>query len=70
MLRCQYTSLAVVRSGDSGSPVFQYDSDTGEAWLGGVIWGYVYDAVYQSIFSPLDGIKTDLGSMTVWSPIY
>lgn len=70
ILKCQFTSLAVVRSGDSGSPVFQYDSDTGGAWLGGVIWGYEYDAVYQSIFSPLDGVKTDLGSMTAWSPIY
>ena len=68
ILKCQYTSLAVVRSGDSGSPVFQYESATGKAWLGGIIWGYEYDAGYQSIFSPIDGIKTDLGSMTVTMP--
>jgi len=67
LLRCRYSTSAVVRSGDSGAPVFQYEASTGKAWLGGVIWG---TAATISYFSPLSGVKSDLGSMTVHSTVY
>ncbi len=69
-LKCQFSSLAVVRSGDSGSPVFQYEASTGKAWLAGVVWGLIYPDHWESVFSPLDGIKTDIGAMTVSSLIF
>ena len=59
---------AVSRAGDSGSPVFSYESSTGKAWLAGILWGS--DLQSSSTFSPISGVKTDLGSMTVWSPAF
>lgn len=49
MLRCQYLFYGVGRAGDSGSPVFQYESSTGKAWLGGIMWGisYALEAISQ-----------------------
>jgi hypothetical protein len=70
ILKCQFTTLAVSRSGDSGSPVFQYESSTGKAWLGGVAWGILDIGYYETVFSSIDGIKTDMGSLTVSSPIF
>jgi hypothetical protein len=68
LLRCQYDFSAVARSGDSGSPVFQYESSTGKAWLGGILWGS--DGSSTSVFSPISGVKTDLGSLTVYSKFF
>jgi hypothetical protein len=66
VLRCQYSVSAVARSGDSGSPVFSYEASTGKAWLAGILWGTDFQTV--SVFSPISGVKTDLGAMTVSSP--
>jgi hypothetical protein len=68
LLRCQYDFSAVARAGDSGSPVFQYEPATGKSWLAGIFWGTNGTSV--SVFSPMAGVKTDLGSMTVSSPLY
>lgn len=65
--RCQYSVGAYGAGGDSGSPVFSYDALTGKAWLAGVLWGVTGNSFS---FSPLDGIKTDLGAMTVYSAIF
>jgi hypothetical protein len=66
-LLCQYAASYVSRSGDSGSPVFTYDSSQGTAALAGIHHsaggGYSY-------FSTIGGVKTDLGSMTVSSLIH
>ena len=68
LLRCQYLFSGVARSGDSGSPVFSYEAATGKAWLAGILWGS--NTQTASIFSPIAGIKTDLGAMTVWSSVF
>lgn len=67
-LLCQYKFAAVSRPGDSGSPVFAYEASTGKAWLAGIMWGS--DGYALTTFSPIAGIKTDLGAMTVSSPLY
>lgn len=73
-LRCQYSTHAVNAGGDSGGPVFQYDTTTSTAYLAGLIYGCIdYGPPYYcqlSTFSPIWGVKTDLGAMTVSSPIY
>jgi len=70
ILKCQFTTLAVSRNGDSGSPIFQYETSTGKAWLGGVSWGILEVPYYVTVFSSIDGVKTDLGSLTVSSPVF
>ncbi|MGQ0702818.1 MAG: hypothetical protein ACT4PM_06765 [Gemmatimonadales bacterium] len=70
ILKCQFTSLAVSRNTDSGSSVFQYEASTGKAWLGGIVWGVLNIGYLETAFSSLDGIKTDLGSMTVYSSVF
>jgi hypothetical protein len=67
MIRCQYTVSAVVHGGDSGSPVFSYELSTGKAWLAGILWGTTGTGF---IFSPLSGVKSDLGAMTVSKPVF
>lgn len=67
-LRCQYEFSGVARGGDSGSPVFQFEDATGKAWLAGMMWGS--NGSSATVFSPLAGIKTDLGSLTVSSPVF
>lgn len=67
IIRCQYIFSAISRSGDSGSPVFQYQSSTGKAWLAGIVW---LGGGTSSVFSPISGIKTDLGALTVSSPVF
>jgi hypothetical protein len=66
-LLCQYTATYVSRNGDSGAPVFTYNASLGTASLAGIhhssSGGYSY-------FSPISGVKTDLGSMTVYSLVY
>lgn len=68
VLLCQYAFSAVSRAGDSGSPVFSYEAATGKAWLAGILWGS--DGQSSSVFSPVAGIKSDLGAMTVWSSVF
>jgi hypothetical protein len=68
MLRCQFDVTAVVKPGDSGSPVFSYELSTGKAWLAGILWGKLSGNDF--IFSPLSGVKTDLGAMTVSKPVF
>jgi hypothetical protein len=65
-LLCQYNASAGGAPGDSGSPVFTYDASTGKAWLIGILHSAAYGAM---TFSPLDGVKTDLGAMTVSFPV-
>lgn len=67
MLRCQYTVSGVAVQGDSGSPVFSYELSTGKAWIAGVEWGATLDSF---TFSPLSGVKADLGAMTVSKPVF
>lgn len=68
IIRCQYIFSGISRAGDSGSPVFKYESSTGKAWLGGILWASAGSS--GSIFSPISGVKTDLGSLTVWSGVF
>lgn len=63
-LLCQYTVSSVGKFGDSGSPVFAYEAATNRAWLAGVVIGGTF------VFSSMDGIRGDLGSMTVSSSYY
>jgi hypothetical protein len=67
MLLCQYGVSAIARAGDSGSPVFSYELSTGKAWLAGILWARSLEGF---TFSPLSGVKTDLGAMTVSKPVF
>lgn len=66
-LLCQYSASFVSRNGDSGSPVFKYNSSDGTASLGGIVRAIGGGVSY---FSPIWGVKTDLGSMTVSAPVF
>lgn len=65
-LKCVYSLNAVSRSGDSGSPVFSYGTSPGGApiaTLAGILFGsFNYPTYVETSFSPLSGIRTDLGS--------
>jgi hypothetical protein len=56
---CQDYVAAANRSGDSGSPVFKWNSSTGTATLYGILWGGG-DAEY--IFSAVENLETDFGA--------
>lgn len=51
--------------GDSGSPVFLWHGST--VTLQGIHWGY-NTGLQVALFSPLGGIKQDLGSFTTFTP--
>jgi hypothetical protein len=66
-LYCQYTVSMLALSGDSGSTIFvpsgQYDVyGRPIQYLVGILWGG--GAGTLASFSPIDGIRTDLGSFT------
>lgn len=56
------------QSGDSGSPVF-YDQTTpsGDVELVGILWG-IYGATEESVFSAMENVYFDLGSMIATDP--
>jgi hypothetical protein len=58
---CQTNVSATVGSGDSGSPVFAIGSGDNVTLLG-ILWGGSGSSLY--VYSPLDGIETDLGTLT------
>lgn len=73
---CQWQVAAVSRPGDSGSPVFRYDTGiprTGEfAQLAGILWGSsAYpDGTPYFIFSTIADIESDLGPLNTAKPVY
>lgn len=68
---CQSLVDAYVAGGDSGSPVFGFNTD-GTVFLGGILWGSSTDLVtnaVQFIFSPYGSIERELGDLTVSDPL-
>ena len=73
-LWCQYRTGGGSRSGDSGGPIFAsfscapgqpYRADGTECvWVAGINWGEV-DGVHRTLFSPISGVETDLGTLGV-----
>lgn len=61
---CQYIVNTTSLSGDSGSPVFQFSSSTGNGMFAGLLWGGSGDPMTATtmIFSPITGINQELGS--------
>ncbi len=66
-LLCQFSATFVSRNGDSGSPVFKYNPTLGTASLAGIYHSFGGGV---SVFSPISGVKADLGAMTVYSLVY
>lgn len=73
---CQYDAVATARPGDSGSPVFRYDTGipgTGTlAWLIGILHGagVNFDGASYFRFSPISGVQKDLGPLITTSPLF
>jgi len=68
---CQGMVNAFVDGGDSGSPVFGFNTD-GTVFLGGILWGSSTDLVtneVQFIFSPFGSIQREIGPITVSDPL-
>lgn len=68
---CQGLVDAFVDGGDSGSPVFGFNTD-GTVFLGGILWGSSTDLVtgaVQFIFSPFGSIQREIGPITVSDPL-
>ena len=66
VIRCTAKIRFPIGGGDSGSPVFQYDSISGEARLVGIVWGgeeidLSVDRARVGLISPFGQIKKDLG---------
>ena len=68
VLLCQNIATSMeMDSGDSGGPIFSVPSGScspnlcSPAFLRGVVWGF--DASYNVYYSPMAGIKTDLGNI-------
>jgi len=59
-----------VHGGDSGSPVFEYNSVTGEAELRGAVWGreYTGGGNYDAFVQDLHQIEDHLGGLIVFDP--
>lgn len=62
-LLCQYYVLSGAGPGDSGSPVFSWVSGSSIS-AAGLLWGRPF-AGGAYIFSPLSGVKSDLGGFSV-----
>ncbi|HEX5724765.1 MAG TPA: hypothetical protein VFX98_04825 [Longimicrobiaceae bacterium] len=68
---CQSLVTAYVAGGDSGSPVFGFNTD-GTVNLAGILWGSSTDLVtneVQFIFSPLAAVERELGELTTADPL-
>jgi hypothetical protein len=60
--RCQHEASYGRADGDSGAPVFSFNS--GAADLKGIHWGrYLQVTGMKTVFSPLSGIEADFGSL-------
>lgn len=61
---CQYIVNTTSLGGDSGSPVFQFSSTTGNGMFAGILWGGSADPTTAAtmVFSPISGIDQELGS--------
>lgn len=61
---CQYIVNTTSLGGDSGGPVFQFSSSTGNGMFAGILWGGSADPANATtmIFSPISGINGELGS--------
>jgi hypothetical protein len=66
---CQDRAPYTRAGGDSGSPVFFPRSTFGEVDIVGIHWGGDFDGIGNpGIFSPWDGIVTDLGLIAPAAP--
>lgn len=61
---CQYIVNTTALGGDSGGPVFQFSSTTGNGMFAGILWGGSADPMTATTatFSPITGINQELGS--------
>jgi hypothetical protein len=59
--RCQDRVRADVAGGDSGSPVFRWLGNSGNARLLGILWGGSVSGTVTFVFSPMHGIHRELG---------
>jgi hypothetical protein len=61
---CQYFVNATSLPGDSGSPVFQFSSMSGNGMFAGILWGgsATPGTATSMVFSPITGIDQELGS--------
>ena len=74
VLDCQYIVDAGVYDGDSGSPVFAWSGNGENVTLHGVLWGCLITdgsddcpTTNQSfIYSPINGVESDLGALTTY----
>ncbi|HEX2093284.1 MAG TPA: hypothetical protein VHG28_12830 [Longimicrobiaceae bacterium] len=67
---CQSLVDAYVSGGDSGSPVFGFNTD-GTVNLAGILWGSSTNLTtgrVQFIFSPLANVERELGELTTFAP--
>ena len=65
-LLCQYDTNGGVQGGDSGSPVFAFHSN-GTATLYGIVWGgNLYAPYNRMIFSPIQNVEYELGSLKTY----
>ena len=67
---CQSRMGAFVAGGDSGSPVYGFNTD-GTVNLAGILWGSSTDLVtneVQSLFTPLAAVERELGELTTFDP--
>lgn len=62
-LLCQYVTDIYSAPGDSGSPIRQVDLYG--SLLAGILWGGPANDYNVTYFSPISGIETDLGAITV-----
>ena len=60
---CQYIVNTTSLGGDSGGPVFQFSSKTGNGMFAGILWGGSSNpaAATSMAFSPIAGIDQELG---------
>ena len=68
---CQSLVGAHVAGGDSGSPVFGFNTD-GTTNLAGILWGSSTNLVtgeVQFIFSPLASVERELGELKTFEPV-
>lgn len=64
---CQAMVGAIVDGGDSGSPVFFRKGNQSSVTLLGILWGGSTDeTVAEFAYSPLSGVKRDLGNLRVF----
>ncbi len=65
VLACQYVTSTYSETGDSGAPVFEFESDGVSARLIGLLWGGPAGDFKTSYFSGLASIQADLGNIFV-----